>query len=214
MLDLDKNDLMEQIRNQLKPEMTTLFFNTYIEPLEIESIDNTNVVFQTDTIYKKDMLEHRYSSLILNALQEITNRNFTFSVNLLEKNTPTDSNSNQIISSQSNDKEEIDYSNQTLNPKYTFETFVVGNNNRFAHAAALAVGDNPAKTYNPLFIYGGVGLGKTHLMQAVGNRILQNNRSMNIVYVTSEKFTNHLINSIREGKMIHLETNIVQLTHF
>ena len=200
MLDLDKNDLMEQIRNQLKPEMTTLFFNTYIEPLEIESIDNTNVVFQTDTIYKKDMLEHRYSSLILNALQEITNRNFTFSVNLLEKNTPTDSNSNQIISSQSNDKEEIDYSNQTLNPKYTFETFVVGNNNRFAHAAALAVGDNPAKTYNPLFIYGGVGLGKTHLMQAVGNRILQNNRSMNIVYVTSEKFTNHLINSIREGK--------------
>ena len=200
MLDLDKNDLMEQIRNQLKPEMTTLFFNTYIEPLEIESIDNTNVVFQTDTIYKKDMLEHRYSSLILNALQEITNRNFTFSVNLLEKNTPTDSNSNQIISSQSNDKEEIDYSNQTLNPKYTFETFVVGNNNRFAHAAALAVGDNPAKTYNPLFSYGGVGLGKTHLMQAVGNRILQNNRSMNIVYVTSEKFTNHLINSIREGK--------------
>ena len=200
MLDLDKNDLMEQIRNQLKPEMTTLFFNTYIEPLEIESIDNTNVVFQTDTIYKKDMLEHRYSSLILNALQEITNRNFTFSVNLLEKNTPTDSNSNQIISSQSNDKEEIDYSNQTLNPKYTFETFVVGNNNRFAHAAALAVGDNPAKTYNPLFIYGGDGLGKTHLMQAVGNRILQNNRSMNIVYVTSEKFTNHLINSIREGK--------------
>ena len=200
MLDLDKNDLMEQIRNQLKPEMTTLFFNTYIEPLEIESIDNTNVVFQTDTIYKKDMLEHRYSSLILNALQEITNRNFTFSVNLLEKNTPTDSNSNQIISSQSNDKEEIDYSNQTLNPKYTFETFVVGNNNRFAHAAALAVGDNPAKTYNPLFIYGGVGLGKTHLMQAVGNRILQNNRSMNIVYVTSEKFTNQLINSIREGK--------------
>ena len=200
MLDLDKNDLMEQIRNQLRPEMTDLFFNTYIQPLTIESIDNSNIVFQTDTIYKKDMLEHRYSSLLLNAIHDLTNRNFTFSVNLLEQNTPTDSNSNQIISSQSNDKEEIDYSNQTLNPKYTFETFVVGNNNRFAHAAALAVGDNPAKTYNPLFIYGGVGLGKTHLMQAVGNRILQNNRSMNIVYVTSEKFTNHLINSIREGK--------------
>ena len=199
MLDLDKDDLMEQIRKQLEPEMTDLFFSTYIKTLKIESIDNSNIVFQTDTIYKKDMLEHRYSSLILNALQDITNRNFTFSVNLLEKNTPTDANSNEIISS-SNDKEEIDYSNQTLNPKYTFETFVVGNNNRFAHAAALAVGDNPAKTYNPLFIYGGVGLGKTHLMQAVGNRILQNNRSMNIVYVTSEKFTNHLINSIREGK--------------
>ena len=200
MLDLDKDELMEQVKLQLKPEITELIFTTYIDTLTIESIDNSNIVFQTDTIYKKDMLENRYSSLILNALKDITNRNFTFSVNLLEKNTPTDENSNQIISSKSNDKEEIDYSNQTLNPKYTFETFVVGNNNRFAHAAALAVGDNPAKTYNPLFIYGGVGLGKTHLMQAVGNRILQNNHSMNIVYVTSEKFTNHLINSIREGK--------------
>ena len=200
MLDLDKDELMEQVNIQLKPEITELIFTTYIDTLTIESIDNSNIVFQTDTIYKKDMLENRYSSLILNALKDITNRNFTFSVNLLEKNTPTDENSNQIISSKSNDKEEIDYSNQTLNPKYTFETFVVGNNNRFAHAAALAVGDNPAKTYNPLFIYGGVGLGKTHLMQAVGNRILQNNHSMNIVYVTSEKFTNHLINSIREGK--------------
>ena len=200
MLDLDKYELMEQVKIQLKPEITELIFTTYIDTLTIESIDNSNIVFQTDTIYKKDMLENRYSSLILNALKDITNRNFTFSVNLLEKNTPTDENSNQIISSKSNDKEEIDYSNQTLNPKYTFETFVVGNNNRFAHAAALAVGDNPAKTYNPLFIYGGVGLGKTHLMQAVGNRILQNNHSMNIVYVTSEKFTNHLINSIREGK--------------
>ena len=196
MLDLDKDELMEQVKIQLKPEITELIFTTYIDTLTIESIDNSNIVFQTDTIYKKDMLENRYSSLILNALKDITNRNFTFSVNLLEKNTPTDENSNQIISSKSNDKEEIDYSNQTLNPKYTFETFVVGNNNRFAHAAALAVGDNPAKTYNPLFIYGGVGLGKTHLMQAVGNRILQNNHSMNIVYVTSEKFTNHLINSI------------------
>jgi chromosomal replication initiator protein len=201
-LNLDKKDLMDQIRNQLRPEMNPIFFDTYINQLVIESIDNSNIVFQTDTNYKKDMLENRYASLILNALQNITNRNITFSVHSLESFTPKDENNNIIISSKekNSENEEIDYSNQSLNPKYTFETFVVGNNNRFAHAAALAVGDNPAKTYNPLFIYGGVGLGKTHLMQAVGNRILQNNRSMNIVYVTSEKFTNHLINSIREGK--------------
>ena len=201
-LNLDKKDLMDQIRNQLRPEMNPIFFETYINQLVIESIDNSNIVFQTDTNYKKDMLENRYASLILNALQNITNRNITFSVHSLESFTPKDENNNIIISSKekNSENEEIDYSNQSLNPKYTFETFVVGNNNRFAHAAALAVGDNPAKTYNPLFIYGGVGLGKTHLMQAVGNRILQNNRSMNIVYVTSEKFTNHLINSIREGK--------------
>ena len=199
-LNLDPKELMDQLRNQLRPEMSKISFDTYVNQTIIEKIDNSNIVFQVDTDYKKDMLEHRYASLILNALQDITNRNFTFSVHSLEKYVKTDENKNVIISSQKNSEEEIDYSNQSLNPKYTFETFVVGNNNRFAHAAALAVGDNPAKTYNPLFIYGGVGLGKTHLMQAVGNRILQNNRSMNIVYVTSEKFTNHLINSIREGK--------------
>ena len=199
-LNLDPKELMDQLRNQLRPEMSKISFDTYVNQTIIEKIDNSNIVFQVDTDYKKDMLEHRYASLILNALQVITNRNFTFSVHSLEKYVKTDENKNVIISSQKNPEEEIDYSNQSLNPKYTFETFVVGNNNRFAHAAALAVGDNPAKTYNPLFIYGGVGLGKTHLMQAVGNRILQNNRSMNIVYVTSEKFTNHLINSIREGK--------------
>lgn len=199
-LDLDPNDLMNQIRNLLRPEMSFVAFNTYINPLIIESMDNSNIVFQIDADYKKDMVENRYASLVLNALQYITNRNITFSVHSLEKDKLKDDENNTIISQKKENDEEIDYSNQSLNPKYTFETFVVGNNNRFAHAAALAVGDNPAKTYNPLFIYGGVGLGKTHLMQAVGNRILQNNRSMNIVYVTSEKFTNHLINSIREWK--------------
>ena len=202
-LDLDPNELMDKIRELLQPEMPTISFNTYINPLIVEKIDNSNIVFQCDADYMKDMLENKYASLILNTIQYITNRDITFSVHSLEKDRTIAKNSNDpdiIVSSKKDTEEEIDYSNQSLNPKYTFDTFVVGNNNRFAHAAALAVGDNPAKTYNPLFIYGGVGLGKTHLMQAVGNRILQNNRSMNIVYVTSEKFTNHLINSIRDGK--------------
>ncbi len=88
-----------------------------------------------------------------------------------------------------------------MNPKYTFDSFVVGNNNRFAHAASLAVAEAPATSYNPLFIYGGVGLGKTHLMHAIGNEILRNNRNANILYVTSEKFTNQLINGIKDNKM-------------
>ena len=147
------------------------------------------------------MLDTRYSSLLLNTIQYITNKEYTFSVHSLDlDNSDAEIENSIIVSPPRQTEDETDYSNQSLNPRYTFDTFVVGNNNRFAHAAALAVGDNPAKTYNPLFIYGGVGLGKTHLMQAVGNRILQNNRSMNIVYVTSEKFTNHLINSIRDGK--------------
>jgi len=89
-----------------------------------------------------------------------------------------------------------------LNPKYNFDTFVVGNSNRFAHAACLAVAESPAKAYNPLFIYGGVGLGKTHLMHAIGQFVLEHSNRMKVSYVTSEKFTNEMINSIRDDKTV------------
>lgn len=87
-----------------------------------------------------------------------------------------------------------------LNPKYTFETFVVGDNNNFAHAASLAVAESPGDTYNPLFLYGGVGLGKTHLMQAIGNYIIKQNPSLKVMYVTSEILPMNLLNPSRQKK--------------
>ena len=198
-MDIDKNELLEKAKELLKEEVTSISFETWIKPLKIKSIDNNNIVFIANSEYQKDSIETRYSSLIFNTIKYITNRDYTFSVILEDSNVQD----NELVISENqniNENESYDYSNTNLNPKYTFETFVVGNNNRFAHAAALAVGDSPSNSYNPLFLYGGVGLGKTHLMHAIGNRILSNNRSAKVLYVTSEKFTNQLINAIKDNK--------------
>src|SRR5690625_4293979 len=115
--------------------------------------------------------------------------------------TPTDTQPNvQIITAPSPSDESV--TSQSLNPKYTFDTFVVGSANRFAHAAALAAASKPATVYNPLFLYGGVGLGKTHLMQAVGHYVLEHNPDANVVYLSSEKFMNEFINSIRDNEAV------------
>jgi chromosomal replication initiator protein len=100
---------------------------------------------------------------------------------------------------------DFDSLDNMLNPKYTFETFVVGSSNQFAHAAALAVAERPSKAYNPLFLYGGVGLGKTHLMHALGHTIKQNNKQLRLTYISTEKFTNEVINAIRYDKMLSLK---------
>lgn len=200
---LEKEELISKIREALKPELTQISYETWILPLGIRSIDGNNIVFTAVSEYQQDFIENKYRSLIFNTLRYITNREWTFSVVNLDEESKNISN----VVSINDYKNESDVINTevasnklTLNPKYTFETFVIGNNNRFAHAAALAVGNEPGNSYNPLFIYGGVGLGKTHLMHAIGNRILENNKNANVLYVTSEKFTNQLINAIKDNK--------------
>ena len=196
---IEKEELIAKIKELLQPEVTKISYDTWIMPLDIRSIDGNHIVFTANSEFQKDFIENKYKSLIFNTLRYITNKDWTFSVVDLTKEEKDDS--KDIISNTSNSSPaEIEMNKSTLNPKYTFETFVVGNNNRFAHAAALAVGNEPAKSYNPLYLYGGVGLGKTHLMHAIGNRILENNPNANILYVTSEKFTNQLINAIKDNK--------------
>lgn len=199
-MQIEKDELLNQAKELLKEEVTQIAFETWFGPMEITEITDTSIVLKASSPYAKEMLETRYADLILNTFKFITNRDWTISVFAIEAGKKVESESGIISNNHESQDPDIETSNRTLNPKYTFETFVVGNNNRFAHAAAIAVGDKPGESYNPLFLYGGVGLGKTHLMQAIGNRILQNNRYAKILYVTSEKFTNQLINAIKDNK--------------
>ena len=196
---IEKDELIAKIKEVLKPELTQISYETWILPLGIRSIDGNHIIFTTTSEYQQDFIENKYRSLIFNTLRFITNMEWTFSVIDISKENKISTNE-IIINDSNNSSADVELNKSTLNPKYTFETFVVGNNNRFAHAAALAVGNEPSNSYNPLFLYGGVGLGKTHLMHAIGNRILENNKNANVLYVTSEKFTNQLINAIKDNK--------------
>lgn len=186
-----KNELLNNAKDLLKDELTVIAYQTWIKTLEIKSVDDNNIILLANSFMQKDTIESRYYDLIVNTFNYLTNKNCNVTILLnedIEENTVEKSNS--AIQT---------FRNNSLNPKYTFDTFVVGNNNRFAHAASLAVAEAPATSYNPLFLYGGVGLGKTHLMHAIGNSILEHNRDAQILYVTSEKFTNELINAIKDN---------------
>ena len=187
----NKDDLLTKAKTLLQGEVTSISYNTWIKNLEIDSITNNKIVLVAQSKMQKDAIEARFFDLILNTFNYITNTSCELSI--IEKTEEIKETSKTDFSNNES------YSNSCLNPKYTFDNFVVGNNNKFAHAAALAVAGAPAITYNPLFIYGGVGLGKTHLMQAIGNKIIQDNPQAKILYVTSEKFINELVNSIKDA---------------
>ncbi|MTK12738.1 MAG: chromosomal replication initiator protein DnaA [Clostridiaceae bacterium] len=190
----------EKTLNIIKGELTEVSFNTWIKSIIPLSIEKDVLKLSVPNDFTKGILDSRYKELIVNALKLITSKKYNVEFFILsEEAVDSEEPKPKII----NDKPAItvnDEMSAMLNPKYTFDSFVIGNSNRFAHAASLAVAEAPAKAYNPLFIYGGVGLGKTHLMHAIGHYILKNNSKSKVVYVSSEKFTNELINSIKDDK--------------
>lgn len=199
----DYEELFRQAKELIKDELSSIAYDTWILPLKLISIDDERITIRSNTDYNANFLGKRFGDLIINTFKYLTNKERALTIIYNDEKTNMEM-KDEVVPSDSENEEldsEIELSNKILNPKYTFDTFVVGNNNRFAQAAALAVADKPSEAYNPLFLYGGVGLGKTHLMHAIGNRILKNYRNYKILYVTSEKFTNHMINAIKDNKM-------------
>ncbi len=188
----DKEELLTKAKNLLQGEVTSISYNTWIKNLEIDDISGNKITLIAQSKMQKNAIESRFYDLFINTFNYITNT--SCELEIIEK---SEEKKKEKVSDTTYVNTEL-YASSGLNPKYTFENFVVGSNNKYAHAAALAVADRPAVTYNPLFIYGGVGLGKTHLMQAIGNKIIQDNPKAKVLYVTSEKFINELINAIQD----------------
>ena len=189
----------QAVLGQLQIEMAKATFDTWVRDLEFIAFEDGTIIIGVQNAFARDWLDSRLTSTVTRLLTGFLNRTVEVRFVVWQEITPP-----ETTSAPTEQKEEPEtessYSttNATLIPRYSFENFVVGASNRLAQAASMAVAENPAKAYNPLFLYGGVGLGKTHLLHAIGNECLKSGLFM--LYVSSEEFTNDLINAIRAHK--------------
>ena len=184
------DEILEYMRADL--DMTSLSFETWIKPLKIHNVEKNTLRILVEMDGAVEYLEKKYKVYLQGAIIDVVNQGYE--IEFVTKQ--------QIETEDFAKKESSNLMNETieranLNKKYTFDTFVVGSNNKFAHAASLAVADKPGQIYNPLFLYGGVGLGKTHLMHSIAHSILAKDKTKKVLYVTSETFTYELIEAIR-----------------
>ena len=194
------------IKKQIRIEsgITDISFRTWIDPLTVYDVQGNTVMIliPQDNPVALQYISKNYMDFfkvtISEFLEEMMEISFILNKDVINnEETPTEENENNARSQYSSN---INYDHSNLNPKYRFDTFVVGSNNKFAHSASLAVAESPGISYNPLFLYGGPGLGKTHLMHSIGHFIMEHNHKAKVLYVTSEQFTNEVIESIRSGK--------------
>ena len=181
-------EILELVREE--HELSEVSFKTWLKPLVVHKVENHVV---TILVPSKEMglayVSKKYTLPLKVAIAEVTGEDCEIEFILPEDIKRTEKSETAITA----------FSAAGLNPKYTFNTFVVGSNNQFAHAASLAVAESPGEIYNPLFLYGGVGLGKTHLMHSIAHFIIEHNPNAKILYVTSEEFTNEVIEAIRNS---------------
>lgn len=193
----------DEIKNNIKEEydLSQVSFDTWIVPLKFyDDRDNVvSIIIPSNQSHALNYINKNYKDFFRIIITEMMKQNYDVRF-ILEKDT-SDHNEGETSYNNVSISDNINYLSANLIPKYKFETFVVGSNNRFAQNASLAVAESPGQVYNPLFIYGGPGLGKTHLMHSIGHYILEHNPNMKVLYVTCETFTNEVIDSIRSGSV-------------
>jgi chromosomal replication initiator protein len=190
-------NVWDKILQHMERRVNAHSFSTWFRPTRLESTENGHILIRVPTPIFRKRLTQTYGDLLQAVLIEVGQADTQIDFICSE----SDSGSASATAPPAQAKLDFDSANHQLNPRYTFETFVVGSSNQFAHAAAQAVAEHPSKAYNPLFLYGGVGLGKTHLMQAIGHSIKQRNPAARLSYVSAEKFTNEVIAAVRFDRM-------------
>lgn len=196
-MDSHTSDIWQHILSIINTKLSKPSFDTWFKATKIVSLNDRSIVISAPTTFAVEWLESRYTKLVATTVFEYLGKQVNVSFVIEESAVPEQT---PVFKEPAVPVQVEENGSNMLNPKYTFDTFVIGSGNRFAHAASLAVAEAPARAYNPLFLYGGVGLGKTHLMHAIGHYILEHNPSSKVLYISSEKFTNEFINSIRDNR--------------
>ncbi|MBU4360885.1 chromosomal replication initiator protein DnaA [Patescibacteria group bacterium] len=205
---MTNEQLWQSVLGELEVSLSKANFTTWFKNTLIILQEDNKITVAVPNAFTKAWLENKYNKFIIDALKKITNNDLNEIYYKVTTNPQKEEKNNTANLKQAIKEADIEYSGENkivdehgLNPKYTFDNFIVGKSNELAYAASQAVVKNPGKSYNPLFIYSGVGLGKTHLLQAIGHAILKKNPTSKIEYLTSEHFTNQFIYSIRSGKI-------------